>query len=110
MPNQDEQFDFFSKSNWKKEELDDLETIGAKAEDDTAKQEKPKDEKETEADKTVDETKVTESTALIMNTDEWGDIYYSKALYLPHDLLKELFDKKFYVPKGTNGRAFSLSI
>jgi len=102
MPNQDEQFDFFSKNNWKKEELDDLEAVGAKAEEgDAAKQEKPTEE--TEAEKTVDETKITESTALIMNTDDFGDIYYSKALYVPHDLLKELLDKKFYVPKGTNG-------
>ncbi len=109
IPNQDEQFDFFSKSNWKKDELEDLQTIGAKPDEgDSAKPEKPKEEKETDAEKTVDEGKITESTALIINTDDLGDIFYSKALYTPHDLLKELLGKKFYMPKGANGLIFTL--
>lgn len=39
-----------------------------------------------------------------LEDDDWRDIAYSKALYIPHDLHKELEAKKMFRPKSINGK------
>ena len=101
MPNQEEQFEFFTNSNWPKEE--DAEEAADKAKE---KKVETKDEaaisKEEEEEK-EDETKVTDKTPLIMNLDEdWREISYIKAVYIPHQLEKQNNGKLLFMPKASN--------
>jgi hypothetical protein len=46
-----------------------------------------------------------EQTALILKLeDDWRDVNYCKAVYLPHVLQKESDKKYFFMPSTTNGK------
>lgn len=47
---------------------------------------------------------------LKLEDDDWRDIAYSKAVYIPHDLHKELEAKKMFRPKSINGKKMSLKV
>jgi len=102
MPNQEEQFEFFANVNWPKEE--DKEEATEKAKEKKVA-EHPVDETIKKEDEKIDETKITDKTPLIMTLDEdWREITYNKANYLPHQLQKFNNGKLLFMPKSSNGK------
>lgn len=47
---------------------------------------------------------------LNLEDDDWRDIAYSKAIYIPHDLHKEFDAKKMFRPKSINGKKNSSKV
>jgi hypothetical protein len=103
MPNQEEQFEFFASVNWPKEEDKEEATVAKE----TKSAEKPVDETIKKEDEKIDETKVTDKTPLIMNLDEdWREISYNRAIYLPHQLQKLTNGKLLFMPKTSESKSF----
>ena len=105
MPNQEEQFEFFASVsvNWPKEEDKDEPIEKSK---DKKSGEHPVDETIKKEDEQLDETKVTDKTPLIDRLDEdWREMSYIKANYLPHQLQKFNNGKLLFMPKTSNGRS-----
>ncbi|RMZ99667.1 coiled-coil and C2 domain-containing 2A isoform X1 [Brachionus plicatilis] len=83
LPNSEEQFDFFAKKTWDKAE----------------EEEKPEEPKEAEIKTEDDEKDDKDSAPLIINLeDDWREMSYIKALYVPEDLVREADAKKLFMP------------
>ena len=103
MPNQEEQFDFFTNNNWPTEE-----------DPEEAKEKKIAEKAEETIDAPItkeDERKITDSTPLIINmADDWRDISFNKANYVPHQLQKFTNGKLLFMPKTSNSKHIMLTI
>ena len=42
-----------------------------------------------------------------MEDDDWRDMQYCKAVYLPHDIRKEIESQRFFRPKSTKGKNYN---